>query len=211
MADRGYRGRPQRGERADRQINAGHSRGLDAALVKTEAAIRNLKTERIYAFDENGKELAHSTTGTEHNTKLPKGNYKDSILTHNHPGEGMGNNMAGRIGKPFSADDIRLAVNYNVKEIRAVTKGYTYSIKRPEKGWFYDRSSRARMVSAFGGKSNQYSISKFVKRSEYAKNKVAVRNNYQETRDRIDVVTNHQTLKEICKELGWIYTRKRTS
>lgn len=28
MADRGYRGRPQRGERADRQINAGHSRGL---------------------------------------------------------------------------------------------------------------------------------------------------------------------------------------
>ena len=31
MADRGYRGRPQRGERADRQINAGHSRGLDAA------------------------------------------------------------------------------------------------------------------------------------------------------------------------------------
>ena len=32
MADRGYRGRPQRGERADRQINAGHSRGLDAAL-----------------------------------------------------------------------------------------------------------------------------------------------------------------------------------
>lgn len=24
MADRGYRGRPQRGERADRQINAGH-------------------------------------------------------------------------------------------------------------------------------------------------------------------------------------------
>ena len=29
MADRGYRGRPQRGERADRQINAGHSRGLE--------------------------------------------------------------------------------------------------------------------------------------------------------------------------------------
>ena len=33
MADRGYRGRPQRGERADRQINAGHSRGLDAAFL----------------------------------------------------------------------------------------------------------------------------------------------------------------------------------
>lgn len=47
MADTGYRGRPQRGERADRQINAGHSRGLDAALSDTEAKIRKLKTERI--------------------------------------------------------------------------------------------------------------------------------------------------------------------
>lgn len=33
MADRGYRGRPQRGERADRQINAGHSRGLDVTIA----------------------------------------------------------------------------------------------------------------------------------------------------------------------------------
>ena len=63
MADRGYRGRPQRGERADRQINAGHSRGLDAALSDTEAKIRKLKTERIYAFNKDGKEIAHSQTG----------------------------------------------------------------------------------------------------------------------------------------------------
>lgn len=63
MADRGYRGRPQRGERADRQINAGHSRGLDVALSDTEAKIRKLKTERIYAYDKDGKEIAHSRTG----------------------------------------------------------------------------------------------------------------------------------------------------
>lgn len=76
MADRGYRGRPQRGERADRQINAGHSRGLDAALSDTEAKIRKLKTERIYAFNKDGKEIAHSQTGKAHNllaitTKMP--------------------------------------------------------------------------------------------------------------------------------------------
>lgn len=40
MADRGYRGRPQRGERADRQINAGHSRGLDAALSDMTLKLR---------------------------------------------------------------------------------------------------------------------------------------------------------------------------
>lgn len=71
MADRGYRGRPQRGERADRQINAGHSRGLDAALSDTEAKIRKLKTERIYAFNKDGKEIAHSLTGKAHSTQLP--------------------------------------------------------------------------------------------------------------------------------------------
>lgn len=83
MADRGNRGRPSRSERADRQINAGHSRALDAALARTEARIRNLKTEMIYAFDENGKELAHSTTGSEHSTQLPKGNYDDAIACWN--------------------------------------------------------------------------------------------------------------------------------
>lgn len=92
MADRGYRGRPQRGERADRQINAGHSRGLDAALSK-------LKTERIYAFGQNGKEISHST----------------------RPGEGLSNNIAGRIGRTFSGADISVAVQHNASEIRAIT------------------------------------------------------------------------------------------
>lgn len=83
MADRGFRGRPTRTERADRLVNEGHSRGLDVALAKTEAKIRNLKTERIYTFDQNGKEISHSTRGTSTGTKLPKGyNYKDAILTH---------------------------------------------------------------------------------------------------------------------------------
>lgn len=79
MADRGYRGRPQRGERADRQINAGHSRGLDAALSDTEAKIRKLKTERIYAFNKDGKEIAHSQTGKAHSTQLPFG-YKTTKM-----------------------------------------------------------------------------------------------------------------------------------
>ena len=35
MADRGYSGIRQRCERADMQINAGHSRRLDAALADT--------------------------------------------------------------------------------------------------------------------------------------------------------------------------------
>lgn len=81
MADRGYRGRPQRGERADRQINAGHSRGLDMALSDTEAKIRKLKTERIYAYDKDGKEIAHSQTGKVRNYLLATTTKMPSLLT----------------------------------------------------------------------------------------------------------------------------------
>lgn len=118
MADRGYRGRPQRGERADRQVNAGHSRGLDAALSDTEAKIRKLKTERIYAFDQNGKEISHSTRGTSTSTKLPSSDY-----THG-------------------------------------------------------RMSREQLSIVW---------------------------------DRADVVSTNKALREVAKELGWDYTRKRTS
>ena len=105
-----------------RQINAGHSRGLDMALSDTEAKIRKLKTERIYAFDQNGKEISHSTRGTSTSTKLPSGyNYKDAILTHNHPGEGLDSNIAGRIGRSFSSADIATTVINNASEIRAIT------------------------------------------------------------------------------------------
>lgn len=136
MADRGYRGRPQRGERADRQINAGHSRGLDMALSDTEAKIRKLKTERIYAYDKDGKEIAHSQTGKAHSTQLPFGyNYKDAIITHNHPNRGIGDTIAGRVGTILSGADIFTTIAHNASEIRAVTKNYTYSLKRPSKGW----------------------------------------------------------------------------
>lgn len=89
MADRGYRGRSQRGERADRQINAGHSRALDAALAKTEASIRNSSNEQVFVFDKNGKILS-SNTGSEDSVNTTKGGrkivkYPDSIITHNHP------------------------------------------------------------------------------------------------------------------------------
>lgn len=135
MADRGYRGRPQRGERADRQINAGHSRGLDAALSDTEAKIRKLKTERIYAFNKDGKEIAHSQTGKAHSTQLPFGyNYKDAIITHNHPNRGIGDTIAGRVGTILSGADIFTTIAHNASEIRAVTKNYTYSLKSQVKG-----------------------------------------------------------------------------
>jgi len=61
---------------------------------------------------------------------------KDCILTHNHPGGWKyDKNRMGHIGASFSLNDIVLAINYDLEEIRAVTPLYTFSLKRPDKGW----------------------------------------------------------------------------
>lgn len=177
MADRGYRGRPQRGERADRQINAGHSRGLDAALSDAEAKIRKLKTERIYAFNKDGKEIAHSQTGKTHSTQLPFGyNYKDAIITHNHPNRGIGDTIAGRVGTILSGADIFTTIAHNASEIRAVTKNYTYSLKRPSKGWGLSESDA---WDVFGKKNSQWRRTLQQKQTEYL-SKSGIRNRINE-------------------------------
>lgn len=165
MADSGKRGgRPSRVERADRQVNAGHSRALDVALAKTESKIRNMKTERVYAYDKNGKEIAHSNSGTNNRTALPEGNYKDSIVTHNHPNKGIGNTIAGRVGTVLSGADIYMAIASNVSEIRNVTKTYTYSLKRPKNGWGI---SKSQAYDEFGKKSSNWKKTLRGKQNEY--------------------------------------------
>ena len=238
MADRGYRGRPQRGERADRQINAGHSRGLDAALSDTEAKIRKLKTERIYAFNKDGKEIAHSQTGKAHSTQLPFGyNYKDAI----------GDTIAGRVGTILSGADIFTTIAHNASEIRAVTKNYTYSLKRPSKGWGLSESDA---WDVFGKKNSQWRRTLQQKQTEYL-SKSGIRNRINEkvlalnrkrssftkggkvpsasevssynreaneiqkrvteANDRGNVGAQYQVMKEYAKKYGWNLTRKRTS
>lgn len=222
MADRGYRGRSQRGERADRQINAGHSRALDVALARTEARIRNLKEERIYAFDENGKELAHSTTGTSKNTFLPRGNYKDAILTHNHPQAWMnGKGLGERVGTTFSAEDLILAAVNDAKEIRAVTRGgYTFSIKRPKNGWRISKED----VPTIRKKYERKKLQAFLKYDIAKENRGERQYRESETRfkypfddkyekqfyERNNINAFHQAMKELSKEYGFGYTRKRT-
>lgn len=222
MADRGYRGRPQRGERADRQINAGHSRGLDVALARTEARIRNLKEERIYAFDENGKELAHSTTGTSKNTFLPRGNYKDAILTHNHPQAWMnGKGLGERVGTTFSADDLILAAVNNAKEIRAVTRGgYTFSIKRPKTGWKISKEDTPTIRKKYEEKTlrtyQKYNKAKGDRgerqyRESETRFKYPFDDKYEtQFYERNNINSFHQAMKELSKEYGFGYTRKRT-
>lgn len=214
MADAGNRVVGRVATRADQDINAGHSRGLAASLAKTEKEIRELRTERIYAFDKNGKLISRSTTGTGGSTQLVEGyDYTDSIMTHNHPGnyfEGR-RNLATRIGTSFSADDIIAATAFNAKEMRAVTRqGYTYSIKRKGDKWqLANKPSAWRYLKNRYGDLYEYSVRKY--RDALWKRTDGTDNKYlDDVNDRIHIVATHQTLKQLAKEFDFSYTRKKT-
>lgn len=216
MADRGYRGRPTR---AERLINEGHSRGLDQALSDTEARIRDMKTERAYVFDKNGKELSRSAGGSSNKTHVTM--YEDSIVTHNHPySKGLGSSLAGRIWVPLSGTDIYSAISTNVAEIRAVTGTYTYSLKRPKGGW---GMTSAQAKKEFGVKKSEWSKKVTAAGEEYAirsgkrgrlydamRRGENIQKEAIEYNDRINVGTQVSVMKEYAKKYGWSFTRKKT-
>lgn len=216
MADRGYRGRPQRGERSDRQINAGHSRGLDAALSKTEAKIRNLKTERVYVYDKNGKLLGNSTKGTKNRTAIPADvvpKLKDAVITHNHPGDGLYSSFAGKIGRSLSGIDLKTTISNNASEMRAVTGTYTYSIKRPKGGWNMTDRQVKRISSEVQSavQRNFDNLMDYVMiRTQHGRRTPS--NDYiRQSNDRAQVLAVHSALRDLAKKYGWNYTRKRTN
>lgn len=181
-------------------------------MAKTEAKIRNLDEERIYAFDKNGKELGHSETGTYRNTALPKGNYKDSIMTHNHPNAWIKDksNLAGRVGSSFSSADLIYAAIHDAREIRAVTKGgYTFSIKRPKDGWKINRENANTVKKMY----NQQVKTHFNKYNDAYRKRGMQPIGSKYDRDffeRAYVNAFHQTMKDLSKLIGFNYTRKRT-
>lgn len=213
MADRGFRGRPTRTERADRLINEGHSRGLDVALANTEASIRNDLTESIYAFDKNGKLISSNSAGTNHNVAIPKGyNYKDAVFTHNHPGSGLGNNIAGRIGRSFSGNDLAVAITHDAAEIRAVTKNYTYSLKRPKNGWGISSSKEVLKIANSIKRRHDGVFNREYSRIMPKLNRGEITSEYaNQALDRADVAGINGVLRGVAKKYGWSYTRKKTS
>lgn len=223
MADRGYRGRPSKSERADRQINAGHSRALDAALARTEASIRKSSNEQVFVFDKNGKILS-SNIGSEDSVNTTKGGrkivkYPDSIITHNHPSSMTAKSKAlQRAGSPFSGNDITYAIFNNAKEVRAVAGNFTYSLKRKGDNWNVKSTLPTELV-----KMTKKIDSLMRKTSKRYKDRAWNRANFrkdmlyktsgeyrQVNKERSDVLAAHRTLKYLAKKYGWDYTRKRT-
>lgn len=90
---------------------------IDKKIREYEEEIRNMLIEYGIVIDEHGNVFAY--TGTETNLNITDRSLDNVILTHNHP-------EVGSFGKD---DYVMLYDNPKIKELRAVDKEYTYSLK----------------------------------------------------------------------------------
>jgi len=90
---------------------------LEKIIRDYETSIKDRTTEKAFVFDKNGNVLINKAGNEDsvHFTKAELKLLKGNILTHNHPGE-----------SPFSREDIKLACEKNLKEIRVIDKNGTY-------------------------------------------------------------------------------------
>ena len=90
-------------------------------LKAAEDSIRSSSYERVIAIDAKGKRALEATgTGGEINLRDDDaGKLKNTIVTHNHP-----------LGSTFSPNDVRIALNRAVSEIRVCHEKGFYSLTR---------------------------------------------------------------------------------
>lgn len=183
---------------------SGPGGGLARNLGRRESEIKGSANERMSIFDEKGNELFRNDNGDATSVSFKEGIQfmKDNIYTHNHPFVPDHPN-ASRFSS-FSEGDWVAAVIYNVKEVRAVANGVTYSLKRPKTGWGMVGKDKQGIIGvAFSD----------AKRSVTARLKYYVMNykgNRQKALDRADQVMSHMVNKMVAKKLGYEYTHSKT-
>lgn len=173
---------------------------LDINLTAVENEIRmNKSYETGVLVDKKGKILidkrgeSFEVGFTKDETLL----MKDCVLTHNHPrGWGFPENSLGRVGNSFSIEDLTLAVAYDLAEIRAVTPNYTFSMKKPDKGWGVDWKTMKREYDKLEKKLLKENKSRIAKKTLTVQQ--ATHTHY------------HILAQNIAKKYGWTYEKKKT-
>ena len=166
-------------------------------ILGTERSIRRRRDEELHIFDSKGnlvKAIQGKGAEVKFNDKLPE----NSILTHNHP-RALGKSGIKAIGNSLSGKDVVLAVSSNAKEMRAVTPTYTFSIKRPAKGYW--GVSPREVQQAFREIEREVTGD----RQRY----IAKRNYGNSQLDRATITHYHEINKRLAKRFGWSYTKKR--
>lgn len=172
-------------------------------VIKVEDNIRlNANFETAVAFNKDGKIVldkrgqATSVSFTNEESKL----VKDCVFTHNHPrGWAAEENTLGRIGSSFSKEDVMFAVNSDMAEVRAVTPVYTFSMKRPSKGWSISTDRLSEVFEKHDSKLRE-EFWGIIRKSDHEEVDMI----------RAGIAHYHVLWKRISKELKWDYSKKKT-
>lgn len=175
-------------------------KNIHTKVIETENEIRmNKKFETAVVFDADGI-IVLDKRGQQYQVGFTKEEcalMKDCIITHNHPrGWGAPENSMMRIGNSFSPEDIYLAVNNDVEEMRAVTPNFTFTMKRPNNGWGIDLEKLKKVVTV----ENKRLINEFRKRIWSATT----------TPTKASIIHYHTLWKRIADKLGWSYSKEKT-
>lgn len=173
---------------------------LYTRIKETEKQIRQNKDfETGVVFDKNGNILVDKRGSARHVafTKDECAKMKDAIITHNHPGGWeFAENRLGRVGNSFSADDIVMAIAYDLEEIRAVTPLYTFSMKRPKDGWRINWKEARKAYASMKNSVDKYMNVYFDKVGREVENYA-----------RANAICYHLVNRKLAKKYGWEYTK----
>jgi hypothetical protein len=138
-------------QRAASEAKLQQRAGTPQAVLEAERGIRSSDYETAYLYDKNGKLIAQQSGNKDTVNLSPAmlNQMRGSILTHNHPG-----------GSSFSRQDIAVAVNHGLAEVRAVTSERTYSMVMDNDKWNAQTWDRLNSIikEHYAKKYNKYNI-----------------------------------------------------
>lgn len=178
----------------------GYTEKMMKNIVGYEDTIANKDIEWARVFTADG-DIITTKSGSKDQLDLGE-SPENSIVTHNHPTE-KGEEKAKLT---FSGLDLQYAVYYNVKEIRAVSKNYVFSMKRPKNGWG-EKAQNDFIEDTYDKFFNNL-------RNKDAKKERALRaRGKRKAADKLAEKLENTLLDRVVKKTanyyGWIYTSKK--
>ncbi len=169
-------------------------------IVGKEREYRSEKIEYAHIYTQEG-DLISTKKGGKNYVNL--GNSpENAIVTHNHPSKAA----EGGWLNTFSHQDLNYAVSHNLKEMRAVSRTHTFSMKRPPNGWGekakrYDIKKKYKEIERGILKGDIARIGSLVDKGKHAEaKKLSIK---------LDNERTHKTVKAVAEFFGWQYTMKK--
>lgn len=168
-------------------------------LIKRENIIRKNNFESAILVDQNGK-VVLTKVGQQYSVGFTQQEiplFKDCVMTHNHPrGWNFKENTLGRIGNSFSFDDILLAVQCDVAEIRAVTPTHTFILQRPSSGWGITKDKMKKELEKERNRVKS-KMTKIINKANHKHQSAEI--------ERANALHFHLIIKNVASRLGYIY------